>query len=261
LRKVSYISALVMYILVILYLGSYPKIRIIPFRFDPSFLFHFFGFFLLSLFTIDLTKKYWLALLVGLSVSGLTEVLQFLFSSRVPSLLDFSYDVLGIISAILVGQKGRELSLKSIGYFFGVGKIPIAPGTIASFVFTLIIYWALKIKKIYLWQIFLVILPVSIFASQKLEDLKGEDPKSCVIDEVAGMALALTMVKQNLFGFVLSFLFFRFFDIVKPLGIKALEKRLSSGIGIVLDDLMAGLYSALLTKLLVFALLKFGISL
>jgi len=83
--------------------------------------------------------------------------------------------------------------------------------------------------------------------------LNVQDPGKIVIDEVAGQLLALFLVTPAWKWLALSFLLFRFFDIVKPLGIKKLE-RIKWGWGIMADDLAAGLLTWLITGLIIFIL-------
>ena len=100
-----------------------------------------------------------------------------------------------------------------------------------------------------------------MYVSQKIEDLKGDDPRSCVIDEVMGMTVPLLVSRHSLTLYALSFILFRYFDIWKPLGIRKIEERIKGGIGIVLDDFIAGIFSAIIILLIFKLLLQFGISL
>ncbi len=72
-----------------------------------------------------------------------------------------------------------------------------------------------------------------------LEREHGEDPHLCVIDEVAGMLVTYFLVATTLGGWLVGFLWFRLFDILKPFGVRRLE-RLPGGLGIMADDLAAG---------------------
>jgi phosphatidylglycerophosphatase A len=78
------------------------------------------------------------------------------------------------------------------------------------------------------------------------------DPGNIVIDEIAGMAVTFIGVPFNLASVVLGFLCFRVLDIVKPFPIRRLERSLSGGVGIVLDDVMAGIYSNLFVRLVLY---------
>jgi phosphatidylglycerophosphatase A len=74
---------------------------------------------------------------------------------------------------------------------------------------------------------------------------QNKDPSIVVIDEVAGLTLAVLISYGKPYYLLLSFVLFRFFDILKPLFIKKLEKIGSAGTGIMLDDLLAGVYAGL----------------
>ncbi len=80
------------------------------------------------------------------------------------------------------------------------------------------------------------------------------DPQYIVIDEVAGQGLALLFVPLDLYLYLVGFLLFRFFDILKPWPLHAVETRLRGGLGVMADDLAAGAYTALL--LYIFYILK-----
>mgnify|MGYP001054874121 FL=1 len=77
-----------------------------------------------------------------------------------------------------------------------------------------------------------------------------KDPSFIVIDEVAGMSLSLFMVPKELYLYVLAFILFRIFDIYKPLVIDKSQK-FNFGIGIMLDDLLAGLFTSIIIWILI----------
>lgn len=256
----SYSFGLVSYVLALFLLGLYPKVRILPISFDASLLFHFIAFFLLYIFLFDRLKKKLLSFLIAFSIAVVIELLQRFVPSRFPSLSDFIYDLAGIVTALVVGFKGKDVVFKLVYSFLGIGYIPVGPGTLASLVFTVFIYFSKSIRAIYVWQIFVILLPIAIIASQKAEDLMSEDPSLCVIDEVVGVAFPLIFLKFNIKLYALAFLFFRLFDILKPFGIKKLEK-IRGGLGIVLDDLVSGGFALLAVKLVVIILSQVGINL
>lgn len=74
----------------------------------------------------------------------------------------------------------------------------------------------------------------------------GEDPSRVVIDEMVGVWIPLLVVPDGGWWYVVAaFALFRFFDIVKPLGVRRME-RFRGGVGIMMDDILAGIYSAIL---------------
>ncbi len=85
-------------------------------------------------------------------------------------------------------------------------------------------------------------------SAEKILDRK--DPSPVVIDEVMGMLIALTGIPRTIPVYILGFFLFRLFDIWKPFPIGLIDQRVQGGIGIVLDDLVAGLYANLLLRLI-----------
>jgi phosphatidylglycerophosphatase A len=142
-----------------------------------------------------------------------------------------------------------------ISTFFGAGFSPLAPGTLASFL-TVIIYKYLCSGLAWPYYLLLLALVVAggiYFSTVYARYLNIRDPGKIVIDEVAGQLLALFLVTPDWKWLAVCFLLFRFFDIVKPLGIRKLE-RIKWGWGIMADDLAAGLLTWLATGLIIFAL-------
>jgi len=147
-----------------------------------------------------------------------------------------------------------------VATFFGVGRLKPGPGTWASV--ATVILWALASSLIPLasrpWATIVAaafITLVGIPAATRISRASGlKDPQFVVIDEVAGQLVALIAVPLALKPFLAGFILFRAFDILKPFPIRKLE-RLPEGLGIVVDDLGAGLYALALMHLL----LHFGL--
>jgi len=91
---------------------------------------------------------------------------------------------------------------------------------------------------------------IGAWASARMEQGWGKDSQLVVVDEFAGMALALFALPAGWPTALLAFLLFRAFDIVKPFGIARLE-RLPSGAGVMADDLLAGVYANLIMQVVV----------
>ena len=151
-------------------------------------------------------------------------------------------------STILKMNKFPDLKKPShlLATLFGVGKLPYGPGTWGSLV-TLII-WHLSNEVI---QKSILVLVIIVFSSILIcylatKDIEEKDHKSIVIDEFAGMWLALFMIPE-LAAAGLTFLLFRIFDIFKPFPISYVDNNVKNGFGVVLDDLIAGLAAGLLT--------------
>ncbi len=128
-----------------------------------------------------------------------------------------------------------------IGYFF-------ASGTFASLLTLPLIYFLSKFNfKIYIIAfIFLFILSYLIL-NKSLKKFQTKDPSEIVIDEFLGCILTFFMIPINFKSLILGFLLFRFFDIIKPFGLKKIEK-IYGAFGILLDDIFAGLISNLILK-------------
>jgi phosphatidylglycerophosphatase A len=144
--------------------------------------------------------------------------------------------------------KGNRAALW-IATWFGCGLAPGAPGTVGSAAAILIAWMLVRFggfAQAHLAVLALVFACVGVWASEHAIVAFGKkDPGQVVVDEVAGSWLALTGATVfNGYSFVGAFLLFRLFDIWKPFPVRQLE-RLPGGRGIMADDMMAGLYAAL----------------
>jgi len=134
----------------------------------------------------------------------------------------------------------------------GIGLFPLAPGTIGS-IFGWIIFIVLS-HYIEMISATLLIIFLSIYVSNlATKDLINKDHKSIVIDELAGIWFAMIPViyiassqyERTLYA-VLTLIFFRLFDILKPYPISYIDKNFKGGFGIVIDDLIAGVFAGIL---------------
>nr|TFG55159.1 MAG: phosphatidylglycerophosphatase A [Hyphomicrobiales bacterium] len=135
---------------------------------------------------------------------------------------------------------------------FGIGDAPFAPGTVASLAALPIGYLILLFGGApYLLLVCLFVIGLGIWASGlHAQSIGRDDPGSSAIDEVAGQFLAMLPLvprgsTSDAIAVVAAFVLFRFFDIIKPWPISRLE-RLAGGMGIMADDIAAGLVSAAL---------------
>ncbi|MFN3134086.1 MAG: phosphatidylglycerophosphatase A [Candidatus Kryptonium sp.] len=132
------------------------------------------------------------------------------------------------------------------GFFFGYS--PIAPGTAGSVVAALI-YWFFLSSNFQLLIISILFFILGIFASTKFEQRDGHDPSIVVVDEIVGMWISLLFIEKK-FGAVLTvFLIFRLMDIIKPPPARTFD-RLKGGFGIMMDDVIAGIYANALTQVI-----------
>ena len=153
---------------------------------------------------------------------------------------------------------------------FGVGYFKYAPGTAASFITCLIYFtltesaFSLGINKFYIVVFLIFVLFYSIIFIDKLSPVfKKKDPREIVIDEFVGQCIPLVSILFRPDGFIpnccykgtieeasviwilLSFILFRFFDILKPFPINIVDKKMKNGVGVMLDDIIAGIYSTI----------------
>ena len=129
------------------------------------------------------------------------------------------------------------------------GYLPKAPGTWGSVV-GLIVYFFLRGLSLpaYLTTI-VVLLAVGTFAAGSAEKIMDrKDPGQVVIDEIVGMLITLTAAPVQPLVWLLGFGLFRFFDIVKPFPIRWIDKRIQGGVGIMMDDVVAGIFSFLVLQ-------------
>ena len=151
----------------------------------------------------------------------------------------------------------KKLS-KIIATAFGAGYFPVAPGT-AGAVVGIVMLWG--IHQLYFsfntaatgfWMIFAVLLLLlllgGVWATDQLESEWGKDPSKVVMDEVVGVWIAMFLIPFTNWNLVFAFILFRIFDIWKPLGIRKLE-AIKGGWGVMLDDVLAGVYANIVLHL------------
>lgn len=134
----------------------------------------------------------------------------------------------------------------------GLGRmVPKAPGTVASFL-TLFVAWGLAAVHGQLLVLVAAITAMAVgFWGAELyaRQHQSKDPSECVIDEVAGQLFACAFAPRTLLTYAIAFALFRLFDIVKPWPISAAE-RLPGGLGIMADDVIAGVLAGILILIL-----------
>ena len=149
-----------------------------------------------------------------------------------------------------------------VSTLFGVGLIRFAPGTWGTLfsVFLWLVFFE-KLSSNTIAVLLAVVLAI-VCCHFSSKDLNNKDQKAIVIDELAGMWVALLICspliesnynKDDVYGYVnvfIVFLAFRFFDILKPFPISYFDKNLKNGFGIVFDDLIAGMFAGIFTILL-----------
>jgi phosphatidylglycerophosphatase A len=143
------------------------------------------------------------------------------------------------------------MTLRRLGVFVAtcahVGYAPVAPGTFGSLV-ALGFYYLIRRQQSTAFELgaIAVIAVIGLWSATEAEHhFGGIDPGPVVIDEVVGMLMTLALHPVNIWGAIAGFFIFRVLDIVKPWPARRLE-LLPGGFGVVLDDMMAGVYGNLL---------------
>ena len=134
---------------------------------------------------------------------------------------------------------------------FGIGYISRFPGTLASFIILIPIWF---LKKNFTIDIVILILIFFTFFSLiiihlALTELKCKDPSFIILDEYIGQAFSLIFCEEQILQYFVAFILFRFFDIVKPFPISYFD-NLNNSFGVVFDDVIAGIFSGILTFLI-----------
>ena len=151
------------------------------------------------------------------------------------------------------------MSKKIIFYIvtlFGIGKISKIPGSVASLVTTIFLFFLFHILKIspnfFLISI-IIIFFISLYAVNIfIKDLDNKDPKEVVIDEFIGQSIPISLyeiahegskdINQVLTFYFIMFILFRIFDIAKPYPVSYYDKNFKNSFGVIMDDVAAGLY-------------------
>jgi len=141
---------------------------------------------------------------------------------------------------------------KIVASWFGIGYIK-GGGTIAAAVTCIMLYvlqsqytieskWILPVAAV-------VVTLIGIFTGNRVEAHWGKDSYRVVIDEVAGQLIALLFVPLTTINLFIGLVLFRFFDILKPLGIRKME-NLPAGTGVMMDDVLAGIYANIVLQII-----------
>ncbi len=133
----------------------------------------------------------------------------------------------------------------------GAGYAPFAPGTVGS-ALTILLLWAVPFSRPALVGLFAFVTVVGTWAADRAERLLGEkDPGAIVVDEMAGLILSVLAFSLTPATLLVGFVLFRLFDVVKPPPARA-SQEIHGGVGVVVDDLIAGVYAAVVLGVLHF---------
>lgn len=134
---------------------------------------------------------------------------------------------------------------------FQLGRMPKAPGTFGSLLGLPVAFGFTFLGPYYYMAGALVLAAVAIVVAQLYLHFEGgSDPQEIVIDEVAGLVIALTWVPVHLVTWSVAFVVFRILDATKPGPIGVVDRKIKGGVGVVADDLVAGLFTNLLLQIL-----------
>lgn len=135
--------------------------------------------------------------------------------------------------------------------FFYVGKLSKAPGTFGTLAAIPLWYFLNSFSPLIYMTCVIGLLLLGIIYSQAYEGhIKTHDNSEVVIDEVVGFLITMTWLPITWQSVVCGFVLFRFFDIVKPPPIKQLDQRIPGGLGVMIDDVAAGIISSILLQII-----------
>lgn len=139
-----------------------------------------------------------------------------------------------------------------LAFGFGSGLSPKAPGTMGTLVALPLVYALMHASlPVYLCSVLMLSLVGMYVCGESARRLNAHDHPGIVLDEFAGMTVTMIAVPLELHWLLLGFVLFRMFDIFKPWPIREADHRLSGGFGIMLDDIIAGIFSCVLLHVVV----------
>ena len=162
--------------------------------------------------------------------------------------------------------------IKTLNYLivtcFGIGSIRFAPGTITSLITTIFLYSLFHIINLSNNAILIILLIVFIYSfyavSEYIKFNENKDPKEVVIDEFIGQSIPIYLyeishgsikdTKEAVLFYLYIFILFRFFDIKKPFPVSFFDKKFKNSFGVIIDDVVAGLYVVI--TLIIFMVIK-----
>ncbi len=147
--------------------------------------------------------------------------------------------------------------------FFGFGLLPKAPGTWGSISGAIVAYFVLYFLSsttLFLASILLFLVSISVIDDFE-KKVNSHDESFIVIDEVAGVWLAIAISGATISQLILSLVLFRVLDIKKPSIIGRIDRNVKGGLGVMGDDMVAGFFAGLISAIIYGATIKFGITL
>lgn len=154
----------------------------------------------------------------------------------------------------------KKITALFIASTFYSGYFPIAPGTVGSFVAIMVLWFLPPLSWLSLSIISIVGFIIGVWASNIAEEYWGHDPGRVNWDEVIGMIITVITLPKHWIIYVCGFFVFRFFDVLKPYPVNKLEK-LPRGLGIMSDDVLAGIYANVVLQIVFRFVVKLPITL
>ena len=162
--------------------------------------------------------------------------------------------------------------IKTFNYLFvtcfGIGSFKFAPGTITSLITTVFLYSLFHIINLPNITILIILLIVFIYSfyavSEYIKYNENKDPKEVVVDEFIGQSIPIYLYEiahgsakdtnEAVLFYLYIFILFRYFDIKKPFPVSFFDKKFKNSFGVIMDDVVAGLYVVL--TLIIFMVIK-----
>ena len=145
---------------------------------------------------------------------------------------------------------------KFIGSGFYTGYSPIASGTVGS-IAAVLIYLIPGFEQLFIIiPSIIIFLVYGIYLGNKFEVEYGKDPAQCTVDEVVGTWISLVALPKSTALILSAFLLWRILDIIKPPPARGFEK-IKGGLGIMIDDVVSGIYTLIIMHLIVYLVGKF----
>ena len=133
-----------------------------------------------------------------------------------------------------------------LAFGFGAGLIPRAPGTIGTLVALPFVFLLMKCSIVIYLSVVLALTVLGIYlCGESAYRLGVHDHPGIVWDEFVGMAITMIAIPLTWWNLILGFILFRIFDILKPWPIRAIDRAVSGGTGIMLDDIVAGIFACI----------------